>query len=727
MTTLAQTSRAALLARSPLRTAAGRRVLMETGIVLGACLLLAVLVTWPLVLHLGTTTPGAGTGGDRSGYVWDVWFNAHHGLRLWGTTTQEQIGAPFGRVQPASINTLQLVFLGPAWIVSQFAGPAAALNASLLLGMTLGPASMYLLVRWLALGVGAATWASVAFALFPNALIRASGHYPLALLACFPLLLLALWRWMERPDRRRAVWLALAIAFCWLTNPYYGAMSFVILAVGAAVAVVEIVRSAGARTALARVGELAGSVLVLVVLPLAALFWSARGAVGDTLSRSRIELDIYGARVSDYLLPDSSSQVFRGVFGDGRWAGFGAPGGERDDFVGYVTLLLAVVALAWAVRARAGLTRRVRLVVVSAVPLVAVLVWFSLATPTRWLGVTVPTPSGVIFDVAPFLRVYARFAVAVSAVLICLAAVGLAALVPRRRPAIALAVVVVAVGITALELPPGGGLPLRSDPPIVLDGHSPSQVPMWVWLRDRAPRGAVVWNFPSDPDERLERFHMYGQIIHGLTIANGDPQLVGIGSDMTSADPDPRLAGTAARLRTLGVDYATVDPELYALVGRAPPDPRHPPSGFTLVQAFPDGSAIWSVTANPLDAVTIFRRSTWWSPEQVGRREWRYMRDTARVTVWADRPGTYRVSFGLASYPAATARTLMVRDPGGAVHRLAAGAAAEAGFTSALRAGRNDFTLTNLGPAAREISPVDARVVSLRVSGWALTLLPSPG
>lgn len=715
-------------AREGLLRALTRQRVTEAALVLTGALLLAIVITWPLVLHLGTDTPGGGGGGDRSGYVWDVWFNAEHGLRLWGSTTQEQIGAPFGRVLPASVNTLQLAFLGPAWVISWFAGPIAALNLSLLIGMTLGPAAMFLLIRWLGLGIAAATWAAVAFAVFPNALIRASAHYPLALLACFPLLLLALWRWMEEPGRRRAVWLALGVALCWLSNPYYGAMSFVILGAGGIVGIVMLWRASGVRTMLARVGEVAAALVALVLIPLAALFWSAHGAVEDTLSRSRAELEIYGARLTDYLLPDAGNEVFRGIFGDADWAGLGAPGGERADFVGYGTMLLALVAIAWAVRRRRELPARLRLVMVSAGPLLAALVWFSLATPTRWFGLRAPTPSGLVFDVAPFLRVYARFAVAVTAVLICVAAIGLAALVRRHGPAVAAAVVGVMIAVAVLELPPGGGLPLQSAPPVLLGGKAPEDVPAWAWLRDEAPRDSIVWSFPADPNEGVERFFMYGQLVHGLTISNGDPQLVGVGSDMTSSLPDPSRPGAAARLATLGVDYVTIDPELYALVARPAPDPANPPAGFAPVAAFPGGGAVWKVTAQPEDAVAIFRRSTWWAPERVGGRPWRYMRETAGMTVWAPRAGRYRISFGLVSRPATTARTLRVEGPDGQVQRLRAGAGApDVALTATLESGRSDFQLVNEGPPAAQISPADPRVVSLRVSEWALTLRSARG
>ena len=228
--------------------------------------------------------------------------------------------------------------------------------------------------------------------MFPNALVRATGHYPLALLACFPILLLVLWRWMEAPGRRRAVWLAVGTLACWLTNPYYGAMSFVILAVGGLVAGVRLWRTGGVRAAAVRLGEALAAVVAIVIVPLALLFWSSSGAVEDTLTRSRAELALYGAHVRDYLVPDSGNEVFRTIFGDARWTGFGTPGGERSEFLGYVTLGLAAVGLVWAVRMRGRLSPRLAVVVWSAVPLMLVLAWFSLASPTYWAGVGSPRP-----------------------------------------------------------------------------------------------------------------------------------------------------------------------------------------------------------------------------------------------------------------------------------------------------------------------------------------------
>jgi hypothetical protein len=701
-----------------------RRVVIEAVMVLAGALLLALLLTWPLARHLATDLPGSGSGGDRSGYAWDVWFNAEHGLRLWGVTTQEVVGAPFGRPMPASANALQIAFLGPAWIFGQFAGPVVSLNVALLLGMTMSAAAMWLLVRWLGLGYTAAAWAAVAFSVFPNALIRADTHYPLALLGCFPLLLLALWRWMERPSMRRGWWLAAATAFCWMTNPYYGTMALLIVAVGGLASVWEGARAAGGGEALRRAGQVAGPVALLVGVPLAALFLSARNAVSDNFGRSRVELDLYGARVTDYLVPDRGNAAFKAVFGDDRWARLGAPGGERAAFLGYATLALALVAAVLAVRGWEGLSRRRRLALVTAGPLIALLAWFSLATPTHWWGVRIPTPSGVVFDLVPFLRVYARFAVAVTAVLIVVAAIGLGMLARRLRPTFAAALLAVALAASLLELPPGAGIPLSSDPPVELAGLAPGDVPAWAWLRDEAPRDTLVYNFPAGADELTERYHMYGQVVHGLRIVNGDPVGRSIGSDVTTAISSPTSPDAAARLRTLGVDDVLVSPPIYAARGIPSPDPYHPPAGFTLTRIFPDASVIWTPTARPLDGVAFFQRSSWSAPVRRLDKEFRFLREEGCVWVYAPRAGRHRVSFDIRSTPVSVPRTLEISGPGGLQRTIDVGAERTVTIDVPLEAGRNDFTLHNTGAPAAPLTPGDSRVFSMEMSLPELTRLP---
>ena len=303
-----------------------------------------------------------------------------------------------------------------------------------------------------------------------------------------------------------------------------------------------------------------------------------------------------------------------------------------------------------AIRGWSGLSDRLRIVLVSAAPLVAVLVWFSLATPTRWFGVTIPTPSDVIYEVAPFLRVYARFAVPVTAILICVAAIGLRG--HARRSVVAAAFVVpLAIIASVFELPPGGGLPLQSDVPVLLGGSLPADVPMWAWLRDEAPRDAEVYAFPAYPDEQLERFHMFGQLVHGRTIANGDPQLTGVGTDMTSAYADPRVPGAAGALSTLGIDLVTVSPDLYTSVAVNPPDAASPPCRVHRGARVPRRQRDLAGRSAPLRRPGDLPALVVVAARAVRGPPWRYMRETARVTIFAPRAARYRVTFDARNAP----------------------------------------------------------------------------
>ncbi len=583
----ADTARPGDLAGAAADTGARARALpwREAAIVLGFYGLLTVIISWPLAAHFGSSIPGTGTAGDSSGYVWDLWYHAEHGLRLWGTDVQEAISAPFGRVSPAAVNSTLLVTLGPGWLLATATSPIVAYNVLVLSGLALSGASMYLLIRWLGLGIAASIWAGVAFMIFPYEQLRAVAHLPLVHIWCLPLLLLAGFRWLERPGGRRALWLILALGLCWVTNPYYGAMGLVIAAVIGIVGGIRTVRAGGVRAGALRLGELAGLALVLVAAPLAILQSSSQSAIDTTLARDPVELEIYGARVTDYLLPDAASPFFGGLVGADTWASLGSPGGERTAFVGWATLLLALFGAAIAVRRWGTLSQRVRIALVASAPLIAVLVLVSLASPTRILGVEVTMPSSLLFDALPYLRGFARFSAAVMAVLLVVAAFGLAGLMRGRTPLFRACVLSLALIASAMELPIGSPEPrvIPSAEPLTVNGASADRVPTWAWLRDNRP-GEIVYEQPGFPNETVERYYMYGQLIHGHRITNGSLAPGQIGYDFMRANGDVRWPGMPDRLAALGVGLVTINPWAYALAQIPPPDPAAPPAGFEVVR-----------------------------------------------------------------------------------------------------------------------------------------------
>lgn len=699
----------------------------EIGAVLGGYLLMVVVISWPLAANFGTHIAGGGAGGDQSGYLWDFWNISTHGLSLWGTDLQESISAPFGRESPGSVNVTLFTTLGPAWVVSTIWSPIVAYNVTVFLALTLSAAAMYLLVRWVGAGRWIAAWAGMAFMLFPYEQIRAQAHIPLAHIWCLPIIVLVCLRWLERPSGRRAVWMAVGLAACWITNPYYGTMGFVIVAVCVLVGAVRIGRADGWRPLGRRLGEVVASVLGIVLIPLGLLFTAASNTIDKSLRRDPVELVLYGARLSDYLLPTADNPFFAGIFGADTWASIGSPGGERTAFVGWVTLVLAALG-AGLVLGRRGAPSRQRLVVITALPLLVALLLFSSVSPVTVFGRAIDMPSSYLFDALPYLRVYARFAAAVMVVLLMLAAIGLAALLRGRTPTTKVAVISTVVILSALELPVGPPVskPINSDVPLRVEGLEATQLPTWAWLKHR-DTDEIVYEYPGGPNEAIERFYMYGQTIHGHRITNGSISPGQIGEDFMNANGDVTWPGVPERLAGLGIDLVTVNPWAYAMAGVAAPPTDHPPAGFEVVGVFPNGSAVWRVTADPAAAVAVPRQAGWWAPEVIDGELWRWMTRRARVTVIAPEAGRFRIRFPARGLNAGEGARFGVwlSGPFGTTPKRMVGPDRELSFDVTLPAGRSDVWVETSGPRPQRVNPGDDRFATIQVADWEITRVAS--
>jgi hypothetical protein len=691
-----------------------RAALEAYGVVFGF-LVMAIVVTWPVFLHAQSIITGGGYGGDQVGYIWDYWYLGHFGVKLWGTGVQHEISAPFGREYAGGINATILTTLFPAWVGAKIAGPLFAYNVVVISGLTLSAASMYLLVRWLGLGVIPAIWSGAAFMLFPYEQIRATGHLVLAHLECLPILLMACLWWTERPSWRRAIALAAGFGFCAITNPYYGLMGAVTVAVFMIAAVVRLWRGGGLQVAARRVGEALAAVVVIVLIPIGLLFASSSGSIESTIERNRFELDIYGARITDYVLPPDAG-IWRALLGTFSWSN---PGGERMNFVGWVTIILAIVALVLGWRLRGRLSGRQRLLLAIGPPLVLVLMWFSLALPTHWFGVEIPVPSDWIFDSFPYLRGYARFVAPVMCVLLAMGAVGLWLLMRGRSVTTRLSIASTALILLFLDLAPT--VPLHSAEPVQLGSPPTDELPTWTWLKGHEP-GAIVFEMPGGPNELAERYYQWGQITHRHPITNGNSVRGQLGPDFQVENAAPYYPGTPQNLSSLGIDLVTIEPFAYTLVGQPVPDIRHPSPGYVVVRTFADGSAIWRVTAAPAQAVAVRRNDWWWPPEPEIGAVWRWMKDVAKVTVVPHdgRTGVYRATFKARGSLPLVVYTLAIRSPDGFVDRVRVGPAKEQTITATIHVTdpRTDIYIQNEGPSAREKAPGDPRIVSVQMTAW---------
>jgi len=695
-----------------------RRLIAEILIVLAVAGLIAVIVTWPLAANFDTLIVGGGSAGDTTGYLWDLWNNVHYGIDFWGGGVQQHIGLPFGRTIVGSANLLLFFYTVPSAILGTLLPTIAAYNVMVLAGMALTGASMYLLIRWLGMGVAAAAWAGLAFQIFPYEFLRVTAHPPLAWLMFAPLLLMACIWWLQSPTWRRGIVMAAVTLFAWLSGPYFGSMALVAVSVTLIAGIVLITRASGGRTAIARLAEAIAALVVIVCIPLAIVLASSRGVAEQIVTRQKIELALYGAYLSDYVKPLPGQYLWSGIFGgDGETWQFASPGGERTVFLGWTVLILAAVGLVLAWRQRASLPRRPRIALALAIAIAIAMGIFSLASPYPIFGYEIPMPSSLIFDYLPFLRVYARFGLFVMACVLIMAATGLWLLIRGRSVTWRTSVIAAATILMVMELPTS--MPIGTDVPILLDGRAPADVPTWQWLAAHAPEAPAI-ETPAMPNELLDRQFLYGQLIHGHPLANGGLNEPGAPTDFGREFGNPMAGASATAYATAGIRYVVINPWAWAQVGMTPPKVTSPPPGFAVAAAFPDGSGVWRVTA-PAGRAIAFPAQGWWDPQVIDGTTWRYMKDTAAYTAWAPQGGPVHVRFRAEGFVPGKPYILTIVTPAGGHLAFPINGARDISFRTTLPKGKSTFGLAASGTPAQQVGTADLRVVTIQVSKWVVS------
>ncbi|GEM_PF-1081112 len=695
----------------------GRLTAVEAFAVLAAAGLIAVILTWPLAANFGSLIVGGGSAGDNTGYIWDLWTNARHGLDLWGGGLQDTIGVPFGRPIIGGANLLLLFYVGPGWLLASAFSAVVAYNVLALAGMALTGASMYLLVRWLGLGMAPAAWAGMAFEIFPYEVIRIGAHIPLAQLAFMPLLVMAAVFWLQGPTLRRAVLLATAVLFAWLSNPYFGAIALVGAGVTFVVGAVMVGRASGLAAMGRRLAELAAALIVLVAFPLVLVLAAARGTADRLATRQVVELEIYGAHISDYIKPPPGAFLMTGIFGGAEHWPVVSPGGERTAFLGWTVILIAIGGLVLAWRFRDRLRPRERTALLLCVPLAFVMGVFSLASPTRWFGLEIPMPSSIVFDYLPFLRVYARFGLAVMAAVLVIGAVGLSLAIRGRSITWRASLTSAAIILTAMELPIS--MPLATGVPLTIDGQPADRLPTWHWLATHDP-GVAVIETPAFPNEVLDRAFLYGQMVHGHPLANGGLNEPNTTSDFGREYGNPLFPASATAYATAGIRYVVINPWAWGQSGLTPPAAGSPPPGYRVAAAFPGGGGVWRVTAASAPAIA-FPGTGWWDPETVNGVRWRYLKDTATVVAYAPVAAPARISFEAKGFLAGRDYMLTVDPPLSKTLTFPVSGRRRISFTTRLPAGTSTFRLVASGTPAQQVSPKDLRVVSVDMSQWTVS------
>lgn len=552
---------------------------VATGLAALAYLAYAVIITWPMPIHLGTDFYG---GGGDDNWALITWLRemAEHGVNPFAEGRLTDIAAPEGQRVDYAINLVQWPSVLALYLPALAFGALPALNLFVLAGFVLNGTAMFLLVRKLTGHAGVAFVCGLGFAFLPRNVIGSQNHQ--YFVHGWVLVLLA-WRLLElsdRPSLRNGVLAGLAAVFALSWNPYY-------ILFGAVVYGVFVVWDAG-RLALRKVaawrplvvGHVVSAAILIGVFVGYLLIASGTETVASSTSRPITEAYVYSSRIPEFVLPDPRHPVFGGMTGGYLFNhAHGSGYGEFNLYLGWSLMILAAVALLAAVRRR---LREPRVFLFAGIALAGVLFSFP---PTAQLGsVRLYFPAWFVFEVTSAWRAFSRILPVIGVGLVVLAGYGLAHLLRGRslRTQAIVVPLVAAIVLFDLFLVPfqrTGSLP---EPPIYAE------------LRAQ-PKGGLVAEYPLLPDRIPLYEAKLNQDLHDRRVING---YVG-GSEQEARALDlSRLDDnrTAPRLALLGVRWViTYDgpPQRPDVVPAGEPG-----SGFRLISKLGNHS-LYEVVAPP--------------------------------------------------------------------------------------------------------------------------------
>lgn len=551
---------------------------------------LAVWMTWPLALRPGRDL--LGVTGDPEFQVWLIWQRARDGIDL-GLPVLREIAAPYGFEFTGGIVVQYLTLDFPAWVIARTGlSEVTAYNAIVFTALPLAGAAAYLVARRFGTGFGPALWAGLVFMIFPWHVRIVAGHYFASHIEWFPLLVLAGLRWWERPTLLRAVVVAAVVAALAYQTSYFLLFAAIPLGVIVVAAVLG-----GAERVPVRSAAVLVAVCVVPLVPQAVIGVAQLDEIRATEVRSVADLDTFGARPSElFTLPPINNPVGDRV----------APVAERDFhrsgpyenqlYLGVVTLLLAlvgVVAVGFGVGAGRDWTRRQRRLARIAPVIFGLAFLLSLPSPLEIGPTTITwTPARVVYEVLPFLRTYSRVVVVMMTALVLAGALGLEAIRRRLgsgRPVLGVVVVVVAIGLSGLEL----GTTNRSEVRDV------SVVPPQYAYLQGIDQADVVADYPWDGESSMNVYRAaFWQRAHGHPITSGllfGRALV----DLRTPTRDLRDPEAARVLAFAGVRWVVLDRNRYDPGQQMAAPPFGPVAGLTRVAAYPDGAEVYRVSAPP--------------------------------------------------------------------------------------------------------------------------------
>jgi hypothetical protein len=698
-----------------------RRALREAAAVGLLYLAIATVVLWPLIRHLESTVLYGAT--DSVGTLRDYWAAQAQSKNPFTLSHDRLDGAPEGYPRSTAIAIANV--LQPALILSAKGaiGLVGAWNVLTVAGFVLTAFAMFGVLRILGFRLPTAVIGGYVLGFGPWMYNRAYvGHAGMQQLWVLPMLVIAC---VFARRRRSLAWAAMIGALGSLAmylHSYIGLMAGVVVVTFYAL---ELILTPD-RTRTLLLGSVTFITLAALFAPPLWLYARNPGGVAARVSQPISDLYNGGATLEDYLLPSSRNPVI-------GWLRPHRLEGEHVLFFGYVTMVLAAVGAAIALRGRRSFADDERAWLALFALAVGAVALYTSFKPVMHVGpLGFPTPSDAVVRVVAYWRAYVRVGTDVGIALVILSSFAYDRLLSRPRGGAIMA------GLAALLIVELG---VRLPVPTWRTNDVSAHVR---WLA--AHPGGIVANYPL-PIERgdldLGARENWYQTYHGhplFALWGGNQggtreEAIRIAASNLS---DPTVANILA---TEHVRFVVVHDAVYRSLGATPPTLTTP--SYRLVARLPDDTRIYTIHAARVDlgrllidqSERIALARAYPAPDAsygggfnppetfTDGRPWRWMTQNGDLDVRSVEPGRYLLV--LDAFSNGEPRTLSLLDAAG--HVLGSKTVTAERQTLTYGPVKLDGATTlnlHVDPGPRQLSATDPRQASVFLSPFELRPAP---
>ncbi|MDD5431404.1 MAG: hypothetical protein PHO70_00230 [Candidatus Omnitrophica bacterium] len=537
-------------------------------------LLIAVAMTYPLVLNFSSYIPGFFSSDENFAPLWESWrinysFQNHVSL-----THTPLIAYPFG-IDLYTSGFTSFLWTGIFYIISLLTTPAVTYNLIVFVNLFLSGIFTCALVFYLTKNKASAIFSGILFAFCPYQFVRAWQHFGLTFNQWIPLMLLSAVLLKEKYSKKTALLflcsLVLLFSFDW-TIMYLSCISVIGLLTYSLFFQWK-VKFLKDKQLLFRdlqyfkhvfvIGLIAFILLSPQFLPLIIKSVSMSGvseaSAHNVYHRPFEDLFAQSARPLSYLLPASTHPIF-GKFTE-NFIGtslYGISFTEHTLYLGFLPLILAFVAVRrWVRNRKAQGTRNkaqeTEQFYLGFFILLAFAAWL-FSQPPWWniFGFKLYMPSFLMYKVLPMFRAYCRFGIVVMFAIAVLAGFGLKFALERfktQKSKITVAALFCCIALFEFwNYPPFKVIDVSQAPAV------------YSWLKGQ-PMDVVIAEYPLDSTSSNETYKFY-QTKHEKKMINGTSQ--GTKANLIARTitklSEERTAGV---LKWLGVKFVIVHKDSY--------------------------------------------------------------------------------------------------------------------------------------------------------------------